>query len=368
MLSGISEPRDMLPVLLADALPAVRAQLSPVREREVVPLAAATRRILAGNLLAEMDLPAWNSSAVDGFAVRAADVQPEQVVTLRLAGEALAGHPFAGSVEAGQAARILTGAQLPSGADLVVMQETCIVDGETVRVPGGSGRNSNWRRRGEDVRAGMAILPAGHRLRPQDLALAGAVGYRTLAVFRQLRVGLLSTGDELCELGAEREDGQVWDTNRSLLRALLERMGCQVHDFGIVRDERREVEGKLSAAARESDLLVTSGGMSVGREDHVRSVIGRRGALDIWPLAIKTGRPVGLGDIDACPILALPGNPVAAVIAFAPSVEPSSTLSPVRPRSRCRRSRWPPRFPCRKPQAFASSCWRVPNAVRRART
>jgi len=306
----------MPPVLLADALAAVRAQLSPPREHEIVPLAAAAGRILAGNLLAEADLPPWDSSAVDGFAIRAADLQGE-AATLRLTGEALAGHPFPECVEAGQAVRILTGARLPRGADLVVMQETCSVDGDTVRVPGGRGGKSNWRRRGEDVRAGAAILPAGHRLRAQDLALAGAVGYRTLTVYRQLRVGLLSTGDELCEPGAAREDGQVWDTNRGLLRALLERMGCQVRDFGIVRDDGREVEGKLSAAARDSDLLVTSGGMSVGREDHVRSVIGRRGTLDIWPLAIKPGRPVGLGDIDACPILALPGNPVAAVIAFA---------------------------------------------------
>src|SRR5262245_16386034 len=317
MSPGVSQPRDISPILLADALAAVRAQLSPAREHEIAPLAAATRRILAGNLLADVDLPAWNRSAVDGFAVRGADLRPGEPATLRLAGEALAGHPFQGCLEAGQAVHILTGARLPRGADLVVMQETCVVDGDTVKVPGGRSGKSNWRCGGEDVRAGTTILSAGHRLRAQDLALACAVGHRTLSVYRQLRVGLISTGDELCEPGAEREDGQVWDINRSLLRALLERMGCEVRDFGIVRDERREVEGKLSAAARDSDLLVTSGGMSVGREDHVRSVIGRRGTLDIWPLAIKPGRPVGLGDIDACPILALPGNPVAAVIAFA---------------------------------------------------
>jgi molybdopterin molybdotransferase len=164
---------------------------------------------------------------------------------------------------------------------------------------------------------GSVVLPAGRRLRAQDVALAGAAGCREVPVRKKLRVGVFSTGDELCEPGADRGNGQIWDANRCLLRALMERMGCETLDCGILRDEPGVIEGRLSAAARDCDLLVTSGGMSVGREDHVRAVIGRRGTLDIWPLAIKPGRPVGLGDIDACPILALPGNPVAAVAAFA---------------------------------------------------
>src|SRR5262245_40766912 len=285
MPSGISQPRDMHPVLLADALAAVRAQLSPAAEHEVVSLAVATRRILAGNLLAKADLPPWNSSAVDGFAARAADLQPGEPATLRLAGEALAGHPFAGCVEAGQAVRILTGARLPRGADLIVMQEICVVDGGTVKLPSDPGSKGNWRRRGEDVRAGTTILPAGHRLRAQDLALAGAVGYRTLAVYRQLRVGVLSTGNELCEPGAEREDGQVWASEGGWCVGAWARLCRRVHDVGGGRRGRPEIGGQRGGGARATDRLAASGAMSVGREAPVPSLLGRRGPLHIRPLA-----------------------------------------------------------------------------------
>src|SRR5262249_39153064 len=158
--------------------------------------------------------------------------------------------------------------------------------------------------------AGSRVLVTGRRLRTPDIALAGALGYSDLPVFRRLKVGLFSTGDELREPGDVLASGQIWDANRSLLHGLLEDVGCDVQDFGILRDQPQMVEGALSMAARDCDLLVTSGGMSVGREDHIRAIIGRRGTLDIWPLAIKPGKPVGLGDIDTCPILALPGNPI----------------------------------------------------------
>jgi molybdopterin molybdotransferase len=170
--------------------------------------------------------------------------------------------------------------------------------------------------RGEDIAVGSLALPAGRRLRAQDVALAGALGCSDLKVRKRLRVGLFSTGDELREPGSALEKGQIWDANRCVLRGLLDHMGCEIRDFGILRDETRLLEGVLSQAAHDCDVLVTSGGMSVGTEDHVRSIIGRRGAMEIWPLAIKPGKPVGLGDIDDCPILALPGNPVAAVVAF----------------------------------------------------
>src|SRR5262249_36159650 len=166
------------------------------------------------------------------------------------------------------------------------------------------------------VHAGGLAIAAGTRLRAQDVALAGALGCKKLEVLRRPRVGLFSTGDELCEPGNVLANGQIWDANRCILRGLLEHLGCQVADFGILRDEPELLEGALSRAAHDCDLLVTSGGMSVGSEDHIRSIIGRRGVLELWPLAIKPGKPVGLGDIDDCVILALPGNPIAAVVAF----------------------------------------------------
>lgn len=185
-----------------------------------------------------------------------------------------------------------------------------------VRQRGDALGKDNWRWRGEDVRAGTVLFLAGHRLRAQDVALAGALGLCQLTVFRRLRVGLFSTGDELCEPGHIRQSGQIWNANRLLLPGLLAPLACDVHDYGIIQDNAHEIEGALLTAARDCDLLITTGGMSVGAEDHIRSIIGRRGSLEVWPLAIKPGRPVGLGDIDDCPILALPRNPIATAIAF----------------------------------------------------
>jgi molybdopterin molybdotransferase len=307
---------DAEPMLLADAVALLRRQLSPVRDIEAVGLRQARGRVLAHALVAATDLPPCDTSAMDGFAVRSADMAPGQGSSLDLIGEATAGHPFDGTVGKNEAVRILTGARVPDGADRVMLQEHSVVIGGKVRVQPDAQASDYIRRRGEDVAANSSVLPAGHILRAQDIALAGALGHETLSVRRPLRVGLFSTGDELCEVGTPPGPGQIWDFNRLILPGLLEPFGCIVHDYGILRDEKRSVEAALSAAARDCDLLITTGGMSSGSEDHIRSVIGRRGSLDIWPVAIRPGRPVGLGDIDDCPILALPGNPIAAVVAF----------------------------------------------------
>jgi len=308
--------RPSRPVRIAEALQLVRPQLVPVRERESIELRQVRGRVLAAGLIAPVDLPPHNSAAMDGFAIRSAELVPGAITRLKVIGQAVAGHPFDGRVAQGEAVRVLTGAPLPDGTDRVVEQELCVREGSVVQLRGGGHGKDNWRRRGEDVRAGAVVLPAGHRLRAQDVALAGALGLRELTVFRRLRVGLFSTGDELCEPGQIRQSGQIWDANRLLLPGLLAPLACEVHDYGILQDDPMRMEGALLAAARDCDLLITTGGMSVGAEDHIRSIIGRRGSLEVWPLAITPGRPVGLGDIDDCPILALPGNPIAAAIAF----------------------------------------------------
>ncbi len=303
-------------IRLADAVAAIRAHLCPIRDTELVDLSRARGRVLAEDLIARVSLPHWDSAAVDGFALRASDLVPARLNKLTLVGEAAAGHPFGGIIGPRQAVRILTGAPLPMGADLVVMQEACRVDGSCLLVRGDTAGKTHWRVRGEDIDLGSRAIVVGRRLRAQDVALAGALGCKKLQVRRKARVGLFSTGDELCEPGEALANGQIWDANRCILRGLLEHLGCEVVDFGILRDKPELLEGALSRAAHDSDLLVTSGGMSVGSGDHIRSIIGRRGALEMWPLAIKPGKPVGLGDIDDCPILALPGNPIAAVVAF----------------------------------------------------
>jgi molybdopterin molybdotransferase len=312
----MSKHDDGFAMTAAEARAIARAQLAPVGTIETIGVAEARNRVLAADLTAGIDLPPHDGAAVDGFAIRFADLSPAGNRELRLTGLAAAGHPFQEELGHRQAVRIFTGALIPRGADTVVMQEYCQVEGGAVTIPPEVRRGQNWRRRAEDVRAGTIALSAGQRLRAQDIALAAALGHGELAVFARLRVALFSTGDEVREPGQPRRPGEIWDANRWLLRSLLEEFGCRVSDLGILPDHPRAIEEALSAAAPEHDLLVTSGGMSVGAEDHLGAVIRRRGTLDIWRLALKPGKPVGLGDIDACPVLALPGNPVAALVTF----------------------------------------------------
>jgi len=301
------------PVPLGTAIAAVKHIVQATYGSESIATADAHKRVIAYDLLAPVDLPLRDSSAVDGYAVRSVDLGQLPAI-LGIDGEAAAGHPFDGVVGPGSAVRILTGGAIPRGADRVVMQEHCRLDSGRV-VVGETGKR-NIRRQGEDVKQGTVVLRAGRRLRVEDLALAHALGLPTIQVRRQLRVGLLSTGDEVAEPGSPLGPGQIWDANRSLLKGLLSSLGCQVIDLGIVGDHAERIESALRAAAPDCDLIVTSGGMSVGNGDYMRSIIGRRGHLEVWPLAIKPGKPVGFGDIDDCPILALPGNSVAAAITF----------------------------------------------------
>ncbi len=321
-----AEPESFGMMTLRQAQRLVRAQFAPAIGTADVPLAAARNRVRASDRAAATDLPPHDSAAVDGFAVRASDVRGNGSPQgspggsprprLRLVGRAAAGHPFGGTVAGGQTVRILTGAPLPPGADAVVMQEGCSIEGDLIELAGDARPGANIRRRGEDVRAGAIVLAAGRRLRPQDIALAAALGVRELPVYDRLRVALFSTGDEVREPGTPLRAGEIWDANRWLLRSLLEALGCDVTDLGILADDRPGMEGAIAEAAHAHDLIVTSGGVSVGGEDHMREVIRRRGSLETQRLAIKPGKPVGLGDIDDCPILALPGNPVAAAVSF----------------------------------------------------
>jgi molybdopterin molybdotransferase len=299
----------------AEAQAIVECRFAATIGTERAALAAALNRVLATDLVATIDLPPYNSAAVDGVAVRSVDLR-QTTTQLRLIGQAAAGRPHVGELTTGQAVRIFTGAPMPVGADIVIMQESCQIEGHSVSIPGGTPRVLHWRQRGDDVRAGSVLIPAGRRLRSQDIALAAALGNRELTVFNRLNVALFSTGDEVRDPGTKLAIGEIWDANRWLLRSLLDSLGCRVSDFGILPDDSRAIEAALTAAARDNDLLVTSGGVSVGSEDHLTAVIRRRGTLDIWRLAISPGKPVGLGDIDACPILALPGNTVPAIVMF----------------------------------------------------
>jgi molybdopterin molybdotransferase len=292
-----------------------------VAETEAVPLGEARGRVLAEAVMAPIDLPPFDNSAVDGFAVRHADLA-EGETRLAVADRLTAGRAAARALEAGEAVRIFTGAPMPDGADTVFMQEDVRVDGAAVIVPPGLKRGANRRLAGEDVAKGSLALPAGRVLQAQDLALAAGLGLEAMRVRRRVRVALFSTGDEIVEPGAPLRPAALYDANRALLGGLLAQLGAQTTDLGIVRDDSQALARAIAAAAADHDLVLTSGGVSTGEADHVRSAVEQVGTLVFWRIAIKPGRPVAMGVVRGTAFMGLPGNPVAAFVTFARIVRP----------------------------------------------
>jgi molybdopterin molybdotransferase len=290
---------------------------APVTGIETVGLAAAAGRILAHDIHAPVDLPPHTNSAVDGYAVYHADLHSDRPTELPLHGRAAAGHPSRTAQPRGTAGRIFTGAVMPDGPDTVMMQEDCTVTATGILVLPGICRGANRRPAGEDIARSALALAAGHRLSPADIGLLAALGLPELQVRARLRVAVFSTGDELAEPGTSLRPGAVYDANRFMLAALLGRLGAEVVDGGMLPDEVGATGRALVKAAGTVDLIVTSGGVSIGDEDHVRDAIMQSGALNFWRVAIKPGRPVALGRIGDTPLLGLPGNPVAALVTFA---------------------------------------------------
>ena len=268
------------------------------------------------DLVAQIDLPPHANSAVDGFAIIHADLSPDRETILPVGGRAAAGHPLGRPAARGEAIRIFTGAPMPEGADTVMMQEDCVVEAGRVRLKPGITKGANRRHAGEDVAAGNVALPAGRRLKPADLGLAAALGHASLPVFRPLRVALLSTGDEVREPGPPLPPGMIYDANRVMLAAAARARLRRQRSRHLPRPRRVARRDDRRGGAGH-DLIVTSGGVSTGEEDHVRAAIEQLGRLDFWRLAIKPGRPVALGQVGGVPLIGLPGNPVAAALTFA---------------------------------------------------
>ena len=308
-------------------------RITPVAETERVPLRNAHGRVSAADVVAPVDLPPFDNSAVDGYAVRHADLNPDDDTRLVISGRLTAGVRADMTLAAGQAIRIFTGAAMPSGADTVFMQEDVTAEGDGVIVPKGLKAGSNRRLAGEDVPAGRLVLPAGSVLQAPHIALLAALGLTDIAVRRRLKVAIFSTGDEVVEPGATRGAAAIFDANRYLLCALLERLGAVVTDLGIIADEPVELARALAKAASGHDLVLTSGGVSTGEADHVRGAVERIGSLVFWRVAIKPGRPVAMGVIRPAPrndhaagsgaaFCGLPGNPVAVFVTFVRVVKP----------------------------------------------
>jgi molybdopterin molybdotransferase len=289
---------------------------------ESVPLAEARGRVIARDVMAPIALPGFDNSAVDGYAVRHADLNVGEETRLAVVDRVTAGRSAAQALVTGQAIRIFTGAPMPKGADTVFMQEDVTLDGDAVVVPAGLKLGSNRRLAGEDMKVGAVALPAGRLLTISDLALASALGLTELPVRRRIRVALFSTGDELAEPGAPLADAALYDANRRLLTGLIGALHATVTDLGILRDDPATLAGALKDAAASNDLVLTSGGVSTGEADHVRDAVESIGKLVFWRVAIKPGRPVAMGVIGTSAFVGLPGNPVAAFVTFVRVVRP----------------------------------------------
>jgi molybdopterin molybdotransferase len=300
----------------------IHDRVRPITETQTVTLGDARGRVLAADIVAPLDLPPFDNSAVDGYAVQHAKLLPDKESRLHVAGRVTAGRDSLRAVAPGEAIRIFTGAPMPQGADTVFMQEDCHLDGDAVIVPPGLKAGANRRLAGEDVKQGSVVLAAGRVLSATDVALAAALGLTALEVRRRVKVALFSTGDEIVEPGTPRPSAALFDANRYLLSGLLARLCAEVTDLGIVADDPEALTRAIAEAAKTHDLVLTSGGVSTGEADHVRTAVEKVGRLVFWRVAIKPGRPVAMGVVAGAAFAGLPGNPVAAFVTFVRVVRP----------------------------------------------
>jgi molybdopterin molybdotransferase len=308
---------------VAQARAAIAAALRPITDVQSVPLTLALGRVLGADVISTIDVPAHDNSAMDGYAFAGSALRTDGPTELRSIGTVFAGTPFAGSVVSGECVRIMTGAVMPEGLDTVVPQELCRADGDRIRIePGMLKSGENRRHRGEDLTCGKPAVRAGRVLKPADLGLIASLGVDSVNVVRRLRVALFSTGNELRTLGQPLDAGCVYDSNRYSLMGALQRLGMEVIDLGLVRDDPRALQATLDEAVARADVVVTSGGVSVGEADYTREVLARLGEVAFWKVAMRPGRPFafgplrGTGDSGTTWLFALPGNPVAALVTF----------------------------------------------------
>ena len=307
---------------VAEAHAKLQAEVTPIALTQQVALAQALGRVLAQDIIAPFSIPPYNNAAMDGYALAFADLKPE----MPIAGRITAGHPLTDPVKPGFAYRIFTGAEIPSGLDTVVIQEDCTEKDGQVLINNLPSERANLRPEGEDVQKGAIALNKGCKLFPPQIALLAALGISKLEVARPLRIGVFSTGDELKEPGEALKPGQIYDTNRYALIALVKNFGQDVKDLGILPDNLPIIKQALAQAAKDCDLILTSGGVSDGDEDHVKTAITSQGEISFWKLKIKPGKPIAFGRINDTHIIGLPGNPVAAFLGFMLFVRPVIAL------------------------------------------
>jgi molybdopterin molybdotransferase len=291
---------------------AIRSCLSPITQTEKIPVRDALGRVLAEDIVPRINVPAHDNSAMDGYAVRFSDIGKP----LKEIGTALAGKPFTGKLGAGECVRIMTGAVMPEGADTVVIQEVVKKEGDRVTVPPGQRKAQNVRYAGEDLKIGVPVLRSGKLLQPADIGLIASLGLGEVEVRRRLRVAFFATGDELASIGAALKEGEVYDSNRYTLHGMLARLGVEIRDLGVVRDDPALLEAAFRKAAADADAIITTGGVSVGEADFVKPMMAKLGEALFWRIAMRPGRPMAFGRIGDAFLFGLPGNPVAVMVTF----------------------------------------------------
>jgi molybdopterin molybdotransferase len=303
----------------------ILAAVEPIVDSERLALRQTLDRVLAQRIVSPLDVPAHANAAMDGYAVRGEDLPDDTLIPLEVIGEAFAGHPFTDRVGKRQCVRIMTGAPIPTGADTVVMQERVERDGARLRVGAGHRPGENVRAAGEDIARGSVVLEPGRRLTAADLGLIASLGVPEILVRRSPRVAFLSTGDELRSVGQPLRPGEIHDSNRYTLYGMLQRLGVQIVDLGVVRDDPASLREALEQARAQADAVITSGGVSVGEADFVKGVLGELGRAEFWKIAMKPGRPLTFGRLDDALFFGLPGNPVAVMVTFYQFVQPALT-------------------------------------------
>jgi molybdopterin molybdotransferase len=293
------------------ALEAIRACLVPITETESIEIRKALGRVLGEDIVPQINVPSHDNSAMDGYAARFADLE----APLKEIGTAYAGRPFTGTVGKGECVRIMTGAVMPGGTDTVVIQEVVRAEGKSIVVPPGQKQGQNVRYAGEDLKAGTPVLKKGRHLTPADTGLIASLGIPRLKVLRKLRVAFFATGDELASIGAPLKEGEIYDSNRYTVHAMLERLGVEITDLGVVRDDPALLEAAFRKAA-EHDVIISTGGVSVGEADFVKQLMAKLGEVLFWKIAMRPGRPMAFGKIQSAYLFGLPGNPVAVMVTF----------------------------------------------------
>ncbi len=306
-----------------EALQRIRDAISPISGFERCALRDAHRRIVAAPVTSPLNVPAYINSAMDGYAIVGTDIPDAGEVTLKVIGSSFAGTPFEGRLQAGESVRIMTGAMVPEGADTVVMQELATREGDSVTIGSQHKSGENVRHIGEDIAKGGVVLAPGQKIRAPELGLLASLGIAEVTVRRRLRVASFSTGDELCSIGEQLREGQIYDSNRYSIFGMLKAIDVEHIDMGVIRDDEQAISEAFQSASEIADVVITSGGVSVGEADFVKQTLDRLGQVDFWKIAMKPGKPLAFGTVNNALFFGLPGNPVSVMATFYQIVQPS---------------------------------------------